>query len=124
MLCSGSSNSTDCCNSSSSTTCSGFPGSVGQLGDNFQPGGVFACSAFLDASSLTAAVPGQGGCGPGGGSAAMPAQLPAAAAGQGVSVTVEREVVYPGCPMNSYPAKNKDNSQCIMCGEFLCGSSF
>lgn len=32
-------------------------------------------------------------------------------------MTVEREVVLPGCPMNSYPGKNIDNHLCIMCGE-------
>jgi hypothetical protein len=35
--------------------------------------------------------------------------------------TIERDVVFPGCPLNSSPGRNKDNSQCIMCGEHMPG---
>lgn len=112
MLCSGSSTSTDCQAGGSSATCMACSGSAGQL-EGFQPDATLSCNAFFDASSLTAAGD-RGGFGPAGGSAAMPA--PVAAAETGVLI-VEREVVYPGCPMNSYPGKNLDNSQCIMCGE-------
>jgi hypothetical protein len=38
-------------------------------------------------------------------------------------VTVEREVVLPGCPMNGFPGKNIDNHLCIMCGELRNANS-
>lgn len=33
-------------------------------------------------------------------------------------MTVEREVILPGCPMNGAPGRNLDNHLCIMCGEW------
>jgi hypothetical protein len=39
-------------------------------------------------------------------------------------MAVERDVMLPGCPINGYPGKNKDNQQCIMCGEFACAGLF
>jgi hypothetical protein len=95
--------------SSSSNAPSGTVGSpIDVSSSNSSAGSVpYACSAFLDAASLC--------------SFDMPAAEPAgaaAAAGQ-VLVLVERDVVFPGCPLNSSPGHNKDNSQCIMCGELV-----
>lgn len=76
-------------------------------------GAALDCSAFVDASSA--------GLGTGSYCQASRSALHAAGAGcagdaPGVMM-MEHDVVLPGCPINGYPGKNKDNQQCIMCGE-------
>jgi hypothetical protein len=67
------------------------------------------CSAFIDTAACcsfdtTVAAP-------------SPSLSSAAAAASQDLVLVEKDVVFPGCPMNSSPGHNKDNSQCITCGK-------
>lgn len=75
--------------------------------DAFSTPNAFSCSAIFDSStagscSTTSAASGGGSV---------------LAGTEGGVMTVERDVVLPGCPMNAYPGKNIDNHLCIMCGE-------
>lgn len=76
--------------------------SASQPQEGFSTPSVYSCSAVLDMYP-TAADVGSGVTVPAGADAGV--------------MAVEREVVLPGCPMNSYPGKNIDNHVCIMCGE-------
>lgn len=79
--------------------------------------GAFSCSAFIDASALHENSWGATTMPPvaNAGTPLTAEAAGAASAGTGL-MTVERDVVLPGCPINSYPGKNKDNHLCIMCG--------
>jgi len=96
--------------------CSSYSGSscndISMASSGFEPA-TFSCSAFIDASSAAlqaAALP-----------MAQPSAAAAAAAAGGDGTQLQEVDVYlPGCPLNSYPAKNKDNHLCIMCGKHCC----
>lgn len=93
------------------------PLALGDLNSQGMPS-TFSCSAFIDASALhekgrqATPLPSV----PNTGTLLTAEAAGAGSAGTGV-VTIERDVVLPGCPMNSYPGKNKDNHLCIMCGK-------
>jgi len=75
----------------------------------------FSCSAFIDASS--AALPATALL------MTQPSAAAASAAAGGDGTRLQEVDVYlPGCPLNSYPAKNKDHHLCIMCGKHCCCS--
>jgi hypothetical protein len=78
-----------------------------------------ACSAFIDASAVGLDTHAFGQSCSSCGSLVSPAGAAGFATYAPGVVTVQHAVVLPGCPINGYPGKNKDNQQCIMCGEFM-----